>query len=241
MAPYCYRAPSTAPGRSGADAASYRQCQWECVGKVEQRFAAQKKRGNPYAAMIVEPLMQGAAGMIPQPPGWLRQVAEIVRGHGALLIADEVMTGFGRTGCAAEKGRKGEREKPLPCSLSPFLSCITLRLPSRRVQPDFPRPGQGPDRRLRAMAATLTTQAVFDAFLGEHDEFKTFFHGHSYTGNQIGAGGSFRQPGLAADSGIDPRPARVGANAARRIGILVAAAQYWRHPAGRLDCRRGTR
>jgi len=86
--------------------------------------------------MIVEPLMQGAAGMIPQPPGWLRQVAEIVRGHGALLIADEVMTGFGRTGCAAEKGEKGRKEKLSPAPFS-FLSCITLSPAITKGAADF--------------------------------------------------------------------------------------------------------
>ena len=98
MSPYCYRCPFNRAKPERADAREYRKCNWECVGKVEQKFSAQKKKGNPYAAFVFEPLMQGAAGMIPQPAGWLRQVAEIARGHGALLIADEVMTGFGRTG-----------------------------------------------------------------------------------------------------------------------------------------------
>ncbi|MBI3880227.1 MAG: aminotransferase class III-fold pyridoxal phosphate-dependent enzyme, partial [Verrucomicrobia bacterium] len=97
MSPYCYRCPfnRAKPGR--ADAREYRKCNWECVGQVEQKFSARKKRGG-YAAFVFEPLMQGAAGMIPQPSGWLRRVTEIARGHGAQLIADEVMTGFGRTG-----------------------------------------------------------------------------------------------------------------------------------------------
>ena len=97
MSPYCYRCPFNRAKPERADAREYRKCNWECVGKVEQKFAAQKKKGNPYAAFVFEPLMQGAAGMIPQPPGWLRRVTEIARAHGALLIADEVMTGFGRT------------------------------------------------------------------------------------------------------------------------------------------------
>ena len=52
-----------------ADAREYRKCNWECVGLVEKKFAAQKKKGNPYAAFVFEPLIQGAAGMIPQPRG----------------------------------------------------------------------------------------------------------------------------------------------------------------------------
>ncbi len=109
MSPYCYRCPFNRAKPERADARDYRKCDWECVGLVEKKFAAQKRRGSPYAAFIFEPRMQGAPGMIPQPDGWLRQVAEIARRHGTLLIADEVMTGFGRTGCSesrlqAEKG-----------------------------------------------------------------------------------------------------------------------------------------
>ena len=110
--------------------------------------------------------MQGAAGMIPQPAGWLRRVAEIARGHGAQLIADEVMTGFGRR-------RVGTKS----------IFC----LPSRRRAAGFPGLAKGLTGGYLPMAATLTTQTVFDAFLGDYDEFKTFFHGHSFTGNQLGA------------------------------------------------------
>jgi adenosylmethionine-8-amino-7-oxononanoate aminotransferase len=164
MAPYCYRCPFNRARPERDDARNYRRCHWECVGRVEQKFAAQKKRGNPYAAFIFEPLMQGAAGMIPQPAGWLRQVAQIARAHGAVLIADEVMTGFGRTG-----GR------------SLFASH------QEGVQPDFLCVAKGLTGGYLPMAATLTTRQVFAAFLGEYEEFKTFFHGHSFTGNQLSA------------------------------------------------------
>ena len=79
MSPYCYRCPFNRAKPERADAREYRKCNWECVGKVEQKFSAQKKTGNPYAAFVFEPLMQGAAGMIPQPSGWLRQVTDIAR------------------------------------------------------------------------------------------------------------------------------------------------------------------
>ena len=82
---------------------------------MEQKFSAQKKKGNPYAAFVFEPLMQGAAGMIPQPDGWLRRVTEIARGHGALLIADEVMTGFGRTGVANAESERQKAEILFAC------------------------------------------------------------------------------------------------------------------------------
>lgn len=180
MSPYCYRCPFNQAKPERADARDYRKCNWECVGKVEQKFSAQKKRGNPYAAFVFEPLMQGAAGMIPQPVGWLKRVTDIARDHGTLLIADEVMTGFGRTGSAeGEKGRKGEKGK---LALASLFACH-----HESVQPDFLCLAKGLTGGYLPMAATLTTQRVFDAFLGEYEEFKTFFHGHSFTGNQLGA------------------------------------------------------
>jgi len=109
--------------------------------------------------------MQGAAGMIAHPKGYLRDVTKIVRSDGALLIADEVMTGFGRTGS--------------------IFACH-----KENVQPDLLALAKGMTGGYLPMAATLTTQRIFDAFLGEYEEFKTFFHGHSFTGNQLGAAAS---------------------------------------------------
>jgi adenosylmethionine-8-amino-7-oxononanoate aminotransferase len=169
MSPYCYRCPFNRAKPERADARDYRKCNWECVSKTEQQFFAQKKKGNPYAAFVFEPLMQGAAGMIPQPAGWLNRVSEIARSHGALLVADEVMTGFGRTGLT--KDRPGT-----------WFACQR-----ENVQPDFLCLAKGLTGGYLPMAATLTTRDVFDAFLGKYEEFKSFFHGHSYTGNQLGA------------------------------------------------------
>jgi len=169
MAPYCYRCPFNRARPERTDARSTRRCGWECVGQVAQRMEHRARRGEGYAGMVVEPLMQGAAGMIAQPAGWLRQVADLARAHGALLIADEVMTGFGRTG----RGLTGHRS---------LMACHR-----EGVQPDFLALAKGLTGGYLPMAATLTTQKVFDAFLGEYEEFKTFFHGHSYTGNQLGA------------------------------------------------------
>ncbi|MEJ0089933.1 MAG: adenosylmethionine--8-amino-7-oxononanoate transaminase [Limisphaerales bacterium] len=165
MSPYCYRCPFNRAKPTREDARKYRKCNWECIDKIEQKFSAQKKRGNPYAAFVFEPLMQGAAGMIPQPSSWLGQVNEIAHSHSALLVADEVMTGFGRTN-----------------SESSLFACQ-----EENVQPDFLCVAKGLTGGYLPMAATLATQKVFDAFLGEYDEFKTFFHGHSFTGNQLGA------------------------------------------------------
>ena len=194
MAPYCYRCPFNRARPERADAREYRRCNWECVGEVERKFAAQKGKRSPYAAMVVEPLVQGAAGMIPQPSGWLRRVAEIARGHGAQLIADEVMTGFGRTGFpsvsrsaspspAQDSGPAKSRQARTPGFPAPSLFACHRE----GVQPDFLALAKGLTGGYLPMAATLTTQAVFDAFLGEYEEFKTFFHGHSFTGNQLGS------------------------------------------------------
>jgi len=182
MAPYCYRCPFNRAKPERADARKYRKCQWECVSQVEQRFSTAKKRGNPYAAFVFEPLMQGAAGMIPQPSGWLQRTTDIARGHGALLIADEVMTGFGRTGVSCRVEAKSLN------TLAHKSPAGTLFATGRTgVLPDFLCVAKGLTGGYLPMAATLTTSAVFDAFLGEYEEFKTFFHGHSFTGNQLGS------------------------------------------------------
>jgi adenosylmethionine-8-amino-7-oxononanoate transaminase len=161
-APYCYRCPFNRAKPERADARDYRQCHWECTAGIEREILRSKKRGEPLAAFVFEPRIQGAAGMIPQPQGWLRRVTDQLRDDGVQLIADEVMTGFGRTG--------------------PLFACQ-----SEGVRPDFLALAKGLTGGYLPMAATLTTQAVFDAFLGEYEEFKTFFHGHSFTGNQLGA------------------------------------------------------
>ena len=172
MSPYCYRCPFNRAKPERADARAYRKCNWECVGLVGRKFTDQKRKRNPYAAFVFEPLMQGSAGMIPQPVGWLKQVTDIARSQGALLIADEVMTGFGRTNSKF----KIQNSKP------PLFACQ-----QENVQPDFLCLAKGMTGGYLPMAATLTNQKVFDVFLGEYSELKTFFHGHSFTGNQLGA------------------------------------------------------
>jgi adenosylmethionine-8-amino-7-oxononanoate aminotransferase len=165
--PYCYRCPFNRARPERGDARDYRKCNWECLGRLEKQFALRKKRSEPYAAFVFEPLMQGAAGMIPQPEGWLRQAAKLAESHGALLIADEVMTGFGRTG-------GGNSEGVLACQ-------------AEGVKPDLVALAKGLTGGYLPMAATLTTLKIYEAFLGRYEEFKTFFHGHSYTANQLGA------------------------------------------------------
>ena len=164
MSPYCYRCPFNKSKAQKAESREYRHCNWECVDQVQQKFEEGFKRNEPITAMVVEPRIQGVAGMIAQPEGWLRRVAEIVRGFGAQLIADEVMTGFGRTG-----------------GNSLFASHAEV------VQPDFLAVAKGLTGGYLPMAATFTTESVYEAFLGDYTEFKSFFHGHSFTANQLGA------------------------------------------------------
>ena len=185
MSPYCYRCPFNRAQPERADARTYRRCGWECVGKVEKVWEQARRRGPGYAAFVYEPRMQGAAGMIAQPRGWLERVAGLARSHGALLIADEVMTGFGRMGVGESFGRRAEA--PLFASLH------------EGVIPDFLCVAKGLTGGYLPMAATLTTRAVFDAFLGEYEEFRTFFHGHSFTGNQLGAAASLASLELLRD------------------------------------------
>jgi adenosylmethionine-8-amino-7-oxononanoate aminotransferase len=198
MAPYCYRCRFNRAKPQRGDAREYRVCNWECLNQFEQKFAAQASRGERYAGFVFEPLMQGAAGMIPQPRGWLRRAAGIARAHGTLLIADEVMTGFGRTGLGPSQTKEShsansDETKTTAVSNGKLRSGRARQSGSlfachqERVQPDFLALAKGLTGGYVPMAATLTTKAVFNAFLGEYEEFNAFFHGHSFTANQVGA------------------------------------------------------
>jgi adenosylmethionine-8-amino-7-oxononanoate aminotransferase len=112
------------------------------------------------AAVIVEPLVQGAAGMIVHPPGYLRAVRELCDRFGVLLICDEVATGFGRTGTMFACEQEG---------VAPDLLCLAKGLTGGYLP----------------LAATLTTERIYEGFLGAPDEGRTFFHGHTYTGNPL--------------------------------------------------------
>jgi adenosylmethionine---8-amino-7-oxononanoate aminotransferase len=116
--------------------------------------------GEEVAAVIVEPLLQGAAGMRVQPPGYLRRVRELTERHDVFLICDEVATGFGRTGT--------------------MFACE-----QERVAPDFLCLGKGLSGGYLPLAATLTTERVHEGFLGAPEDFRTFFHGHTFTGNPL--------------------------------------------------------
>jgi adenosylmethionine---8-amino-7-oxononanoate aminotransferase len=128
------------------------------IREAEEKLT--QKKGS-LAALIVEPLMQGAAGMWSQPPGFVWALREICRRNKILFIADEVATGFGRTG------------KMFACE-------------HEDIRPDILCLGKGITAGYLPLAATVTTEEIFSVFLGEYKEFKTFFHGHTYTGNPLG-------------------------------------------------------
>ncbi|MEW9701116.1 adenosylmethionine--8-amino-7-oxononanoate transaminase [Paenibacillus sp. SI8] len=118
-------------------------------------------QADKIAALIVEPIVQGASGIVVMPPGCLREMAALCRKHGVLLIADEVATGFGRTGAM------------FACDLE-------------GVSPDLMVIGKGLTGGYLPVAATLATDEVYGAFYADYQEQKTFFHGHSFTGNPLG-------------------------------------------------------
>jgi len=130
---------------------------WEAVEDLERLL---KTRGHSIAALVVEPLVQGAAGMLVWPEGVLRKMSELTLKHNVLFIVDEVATGFGRTG------------KMFACE-------------HEGVSPDFLCVAKGITGGYLPLAATLTTQKIFDGFLFDYKEQKTFFHGHTYTANPL--------------------------------------------------------
>jgi len=211
MAPYCYRCPYNRAAPERADARTTRRCRWECVDAVARRLESARKRGTPYSAFVMEPGMQGAAGMIPQPRGWLRQVADLAREHRALLIADEVLSGLGR---ACE----------VPAAPDPAKAPFFFASHQEGVQPDFLCIAKGLTGGYLPMAATLTTQSVFDAFLGDYSEFKTFFHGHSFTANPLGAAAA-----LASLDLLESRPS-LQARAQLQAAFDTELAALWSLP-----------
>ena len=146
--PYCYRC------ELGME---YPDCKLACLNKSGEIL---KVHADEIAALIVEPLIQAAGGMITSPPGYLKGLGELCRKYDILMIADEVATGFGRTG------------KMFACE-------------HEDVVPDIMCLSKGITGGYMPLAVTLATEEVYNAFLGEFRDMKTFFHGHSYTGNPL--------------------------------------------------------
>jgi adenosylmethionine-8-amino-7-oxononanoate aminotransferase len=146
--PFCYRCPL---GLEGAD------CGQACAQTVARRIA---EHAHELAAVVMEPLVQGAAGMIVHPEGFLARVAQACREHDVLLILDEVATGFCRTGRMFAAEHEG---------VDPDLMCLAKGITGGTLP----------------LAATMVSERVFEGFLGSYTSYRTFFHGHTYTGNPL--------------------------------------------------------
>ena len=147
--PYCYRC---------SIKKEYPSCKIACLGEFEKII---KKNHRSVAACIIEPVVQGAAGIIVSPKGFLKKIRSLCRKYDVLFIADEVATGFGRTG--------------------EMFACDT-----EGVRPDLMCLAKGITGGYMPVAATLTTEKIYRTFLGRFEEYRAFFHGHTYTGNPLG-------------------------------------------------------
>jgi len=148
LSPYCYRCPLDR---------SFPECGFECLNQMEDLM---KKHSADAAGLVIEPIVQGAAGLLVQPPGYLKRVRELCTKYDILMIADEVAVGFGKTG------------KMFACE-------------HEEIEPDIMALAKGITGGYIPLAATLTTEKIYHGFLGKYEEFKTFFHGHTYTGNPL--------------------------------------------------------
>lgn len=148
-APYCYRCELGCADRS--------VCGMRCLDVLESLMS---ENASGCAGLVIEPLLQGAGGMIVQKPGFLTRVRELCDRYDLLMIADEVATGFGRTG------------KMFACQ-------------HEDVVPDIMAISKGIAAGYLPLAATVATERIYTAFLGEYSELKTFFHGHTFTGNPL--------------------------------------------------------
>ncbi|HZR46875.1 MAG TPA: adenosylmethionine--8-amino-7-oxononanoate transaminase [Candidatus Manganitrophaceae bacterium] len=144
---------------------------------LEELEEIMKRRHREIAGLVVEPMVQAAAGIRTSPPGYLKKIRALCSRYEVLMIADEVATGFGRTG------------KMFACE-------------HEGVSPDIMAISKGITGGYLPLAATLTTREIYDAFLGEYAEFKTFFHGHSYTGNPLGCAAAIANLEIFEEEGV---------------------------------------
>ncbi len=182
--PYCYRCPL------GLTRAT---CRIDCLGSLEQVL---KKGGGEVAAVILEPMVQAAGGMITWPAEYLAGARALCDRHGTLLIADEVLTGFGRTG------------KMFACEhagISPDIICLSKALTAGYLP----------------MGATVATEPIFESFLSD-DRHKTFFHGHSFTANPLACAVGAASLALFETDGVLARVRRLEAQLKAGLAPLAA-------------------
>lgn len=187
-APTCYRCPV---------GLAYPSCKIACLDEVKNMMEAHH---DEIAGLVIEPLVQAAAGMLTAPSGYLKGIRTLCTQYNVLMIADEVATGFGRTG------------KMFACE-------------HEGVVPDLLALSKGITGGYLPLAATLTTQAVYDAFLGEYTAFKAFFHGHSYTGNPLGCAAAIANLDVfEAEKTLDGLQAKI-----RFVKTKLTPWRRWRH------------
>jgi lysine--8-amino-7-oxononanoate aminotransferase len=169
-------------------------CADASLAEIEALFAHDARR---IACLVVEPLVQAAAGMRTMPAGFLREVERLCRDHDVLLFADEVATGFGRTG------------RMFACE-------------HEAVEPDLMSLGKGLTGGYLPVAATLVSNAIYDAFYGDFAELMQFFHGHSFTGNQLGCAVALASLDLFERDALLPRVQDSSRFLARRLQAVAA-------------------
>ena len=169
--PYCYRCRYDK---------TYPACRLYCLCSLEELLS---EKHDQVAAIVIEPMVQGAGGMIVAPPEFLKRVRELATQYNVLLIADEVATGFGRTGRMFACEHAG-------------------------VSPDLMALGKGITGGYLPLAATLATDEVYSAFLGDYSAQKTFFHGHTYTGNPLACAAAIASIDLFGKDGVLAHVAR---------------------------------
>ena len=182
-APHCYRCPY---------GLSRPSCALFCAERMEEEVRGRK---DILAAAIVEPIVQGAAGMLLMPEGYLSRLRAVTRECGVLLICDEVATGFGRTGTMFACTQEG-------------------------VSPDIMAVAKGMTGGYLPLAATLATEDIYRAFLGRYEEFKTFFHGHSYTANPLGCAAAIATLSIFGREDVLTRVSRLGGTMERELADL---------------------
>lgn len=181
--PYPYRFPG-----------SPEECARACL---EELAALLEAKGEEIACLVVEPLVQAAGGMVVMPPGYLAGVARLCRQHDVLLLADEVATGFGRTG------------RMLACE-------------HEGVEPDLLAVGKGLTGGYLPVSATLASDRIYQAFWGDPAEERAFFHGHSYSGNPLGCAVALANLDLMEREGLPERVAALAPHLAELLAPVAA-------------------
>jgi len=187
--------PDTYRGVTDADGRPLTDPEAVCAATLEAVDARLRIEGPRTAAVIVEPMVQGVGGIRVMPSGFLRGLRDLCTEHEVLLVADEVATGFGRTGRA--------------------FACD-----HEQVTPDLMAVGKGITGGYLPLAATLATEGLYETFLGPHEEGRQLFHGHSYTGNQLGCAAA-----LASLDLLEPMLPGLPARGRRIAERLAASAE----------------